>query len=161
MSSPARHVIIVLVVFGLALGVYTSRVQIAQARAEYPSLGEVIYLPDNQILHLVSLGYKNALADLLWVQTVLYFAEHLSTDQKYHWLSTYIDAILSLDDRFKKVYKWAGVVTMYNTFNLSTFKKEDVELRPNRYQMEINNLSEEDAMEKLCLDCSEDISGDI
>jgi len=83
-------------------------------RVGFPEGTDTHYLPPEQALHLFSLGYKEALADLIWVKTVLYFGEKMASNRDYGYLTNYLDAVISLNPYFRRVYLWAGAVTMYN-----------------------------------------------
>lgn len=60
---------------------------------------EVLYLPSGKALNLLSLGYKNVLADILWFKTINYFGRHFRSDQKYIWLGHMCDLVTDLDPR--------------------------------------------------------------
>ncbi|MBU1897428.1 hypothetical protein KKB55_06620 [Myxococcota bacterium] len=74
---------------------------------------EVLYVPNQAVLEVLSLGYHQAAADLLWIRTIGYFADHFDSDRKYQWLEHFIDQILALDPKFKRVYYWAGTNVLY------------------------------------------------
>jgi hypothetical protein len=69
-----------------------------------------IYLPETRFLRLVSLGYENVLADLLWFRTISYFGEHYRSDRVYSWLAQMCDRVTDLDPRAFHVYRFAGMV---------------------------------------------------
>lgn len=85
-----------------------------KARASFPDGMDTYYLPPEGALKVASLGYREALADLIWVKTVLYFGERATTSRDYRYLKRYLDAVLALNPRFRTVYFWAGGVTIYN-----------------------------------------------
>lgn len=98
-------------------------------RADWPPKEEILHLPQKEALRLLSLGYREFVADLVWLRAIAYFGEHLHGDRNYRWLDRYLDTILHLDPRFRTVYRWAGTVTMYN---LRLITREAV-LASNRY----------------------------
>jgi tetratricopeptide (TPR) repeat protein len=69
-----------------------------------------VYLPDTRFLQIVSLGYQNVLADLLWFRTISYFGEHYRSDRTYPWLAHMCDRVTDLDPRAWHVYRFAGMV---------------------------------------------------
>ncbi len=91
---------------------------------------EVLYVPDNRIVRLLTLGYDQAAADLLWVRTLGYFARHFEADRKYTWLEHFIDQILAFDPRFRRVYSWAGSNVLYGR----RFTNENVMLSNRFYE---------------------------
>jgi tetratricopeptide (TPR) repeat protein len=60
---------------------------------------EILYLPKKEALQLLSFGYKQALADVLWMSTVNYFGKHFQSDKKYTWLAHRCELVLTLDPR--------------------------------------------------------------
>ncbi len=72
--------------------------------------GGPIYLPQAQYLRPMSLGYENALADILWFRTISYFGEHYRSDRTYPWLAYMCDLVTDLDPRAAHVYSFAGVI---------------------------------------------------
>jgi tetratricopeptide (TPR) repeat protein len=71
---------------------------------------EVLYLPSGEALELVSFGYRNVLADLLWFNTVNYFGKHYSSDQNYRWLFHMCDLVTTLDPQATHVYEFASIM---------------------------------------------------
>jgi hypothetical protein len=68
------------------------------------------YLPSGTFLKGLSLGFDEALADLLWVRTVGYFGEHVKTDRQYTWLVHMLKLIIALDPRYESPYEFAAVI---------------------------------------------------
>jgi hypothetical protein len=71
---------------------------------------EVLYLPDGRGLNLLSFGYNNLVADLLWFNTINYFGKHFHTDQNYQWLGHMCDLVTSLDSKAKYVYEFCSTM---------------------------------------------------
>lgn len=71
---------------------------------------EFIYLPPTRFLQAVSLGYEQALANLLWFRAINYFGRHYHSDRIYPWLATMCDAVTDLDPRAEHVYRFGGVI---------------------------------------------------
>ncbi len=79
--------------------------------AERPDGGdEPVYLPRAEYLRPMSLGWQNALADLLWFRTISYFGQHYRSDRVYPWLAAMCDLVTDLDPRALHVYRFAGVI---------------------------------------------------
>lgn len=68
------------------------------------------YLPSGTFLKGMAIGYDEALADFLWVQTIGYFGTHARTDQDYRWLTHMLELIIELDPRYESPYEFAGVI---------------------------------------------------
>lgn len=76
---------------------------------------DVYYLPPPAWLRVFSLGYREALADLIWLRTLIYFGDELVHRGGVANLTHYADAMLTLDPYFKQVYRWAATCGVYRT----------------------------------------------
>ena len=83
-------------------------------RATLPPEADLLYLPRTEVLRSISLGHTELVADLVWVRAVVYAGEEMGHHGRMRWLDRYLETIVSLDGDFKRPYKWAGVITMYN-----------------------------------------------
>lgn len=79
-------------------------------RAPAADLAQPIYLPQAQYLQPMALGWRNALADVLWFRTISYFGQHYRSDRTYPWLAHMCDLVTDLDPRAEHVYRFAGVI---------------------------------------------------
>jgi hypothetical protein len=97
----------------LATTVWSHRA-VKQARDEFPRDQDVLYLPPAQHLRPMSLGYREALADLIWIRAVLFTGDRSSAGAGNHvWILEYLEAIHSLAPRFRRPYAWSSVVLLY------------------------------------------------
>ena len=114
--APGRRVSrAVLVAVALGVGVVASTVRgpLASERASMPDDADVLYVPESQYLRPMSLGYDEALADLLWVRALVFTGASLgSTDVAA--VERYANAIAGLAPRFPRVYQWGGVTAVYS-----------------------------------------------
>jgi hypothetical protein len=69
-----------------------------------------VYLPQAKYLRVLSLGYKNVLADILWFRTISYFGQHYRSDRNYPWLAYMCDQVTDLDPGAEHVYRFAGMI---------------------------------------------------
>jgi tetratricopeptide (TPR) repeat protein len=76
---------------------------------------DVYYLPPPKYLVPASLGYREALANLIWSKALIYFGEELRRNRNVNNLYRYTDAMLALDPYFKRVYRWVGSAAIYRT----------------------------------------------
>lgn len=74
---------------------------------------EILYVPHLKVIELLSLNYKQAAADILWLRMIQYFATHLLYDKKYEWMDLFVEQAIALDPRFYKVYLWAAGSLLY------------------------------------------------
>ncbi|HET6584429.1 MAG TPA: hypothetical protein VFG69_13300, partial [Nannocystaceae bacterium] len=73
---------------------------------------DVLYVPPASYLPWMSLGYREALADLLWVRALIYSGEHLK-DPDNAAIDRYVEAINFLSPRFHRPYLWGGITAVY------------------------------------------------
>ncbi len=79
-------------------------------------------LPPSKFLPMLSFGYTELAADMIWIQTISYFAEQLINKQGLPHLQRYTECALALDDRFKAVYRYTP--SMYMTAGDKTTNRE-------------------------------------
>ncbi|MFH1130497.1 MAG: hypothetical protein V1754_04130 [Pseudomonadota bacterium] len=73
--------------------------------------GEDYYLPRKEVLRALSFGYNEFGADLLWVRTIAYFADHWRDKETQH-LHRHLYNILALDEHFKNAYRFGSAMLM-------------------------------------------------
>lgn len=76
--------------------------------ADLDQTREVLYLPNGDALRLLSLGYENALANLLWFNTINYFGKHYARSRDYRWLDHMCTLVLDLNPRASEVYEFCA-----------------------------------------------------
>ena len=96
----------------LVAAMVVSHRAVKQARDEFPRDQDVLYLPPAQHLGPMSLGYREALADLIWIRAVIFAGDQVGgTDHQ--WIMEYLEAIYSLAPQFRRPYAWGGVAFVY------------------------------------------------
>jgi hypothetical protein len=105
----------------LALAVAADRLRtLGQQRyAHAQTYEDIYYLPAPDQLVLASLGHRAALADLIWLKVLIYFGEELHRGRDVSNLFRYTDAMLTLDPRFRRVYRWVASAAIYRTGNVT------------------------------------------
>jgi hypothetical protein len=74
---------------------------------------DVYYLPPSGWLPALSLGYRDALADLVWLKSLLYFTDEILHRGESHYVFEYSKAMLTLDPYFHRVYGWVAMAGVY------------------------------------------------
>lgn len=64
---------------------------------------EMLFIPSPSLAHTVSLGYRNAVADLLWFKTIAYFGSHIEGDRDVSRLDTLCSSIMALNPHAQHV----------------------------------------------------------
>lgn len=83
---------------------------------------DVYYLPPAEWLPVLSLGWDEALADLIWSRALIYFGDELKHKGDVQHVREYGEAMLRLDPDFKAVYSWVATAGTYRTGEV---KEED------------------------------------
>jgi len=69
----------------------------------------MLYLPSGAYLRQIALGYDQAWADILWLRTIGYYADQLTAEGQFKYLSRMLDIITTLDPHFLYPYLFGGV----------------------------------------------------
>ena len=71
-----KEKLILLILFGAAFwGVRKSQRPLDEKRFQSHKLADRFYLPQKEATKALSLGYQTAIADILWVRTVLIYSD--------------------------------------------------------------------------------------
>jgi hypothetical protein len=74
---------------------------------------DIYYLPPPEWLEVMSLGYRRALADLIWLRALIYFGDEFIHEGAVKHVHNYGESMLKLDPDFRRVYRWIGVAGVY------------------------------------------------
>ena len=78
-------------------------------RAAWPRAEDyVFFLPAPDAAPLLAGGYRQVMADITWARALVYYGSSLVGDADFRYLERFIDNVIALDPRFKRVYKWAA-----------------------------------------------------
>ena len=72
-------------------------------------LQRFLYLPDGEYLKIASLGYRELIADLLWIQSIQVMGEKKVSESSGRWLYRALDVITTLDPKFVRAYEAGGL----------------------------------------------------
>jgi hypothetical protein len=100
---------IALLVLLLAAGSWSLRKSDASKPSDWLD-DRLTYVPSGKILKPMVLDMDEAVADLLWIRGMIYFADAYLTRRSYKWLGHIIDVVTTLNPRLHQAYEFAGVV---------------------------------------------------
>jgi len=103
-------VVAALVAAGLA---HLSQRAVDERRHGVDGSSELLFLPSPASFDLVTMGYDEPVADLLWIRAVLLFGEHQGTDPSPawgEWLQGMLEAIAVLDPSWRTPYQYGGTM---------------------------------------------------
>jgi hypothetical protein len=72
-------------------------------------LERLLYLPDGEYLKIASLGYRELIADVLWIQSIQVMGEKKVSESSGRWLYRALDVITTLDPKFVRAYEAGGL----------------------------------------------------
>jgi hypothetical protein len=72
-------------------------------------LERLLYLPQADYLKIASLGYRELIADLLWIQSIQVMGEKKVSEANGRWLYRALDIITTLDPKFVRAYEAGGL----------------------------------------------------
>ncbi len=97
---------------------------------------EGYYLPPAGTLKALAFGYNELAADLLWVRSIAYYADHLTTDRDLRHIERYLKTILALDDRFRAIYKYGpAMITGRGTWRENAHVLQAIELLKRAHEL--------------------------
>lgn len=105
-----------LTIAALALCAYLTRelrLSAFRVNLESQSYEDRYYLPPEGWLPLMSLGFRAALADLIWCRSLVYFGEEMAHRGNVKHAFEYTDAVLTLDPSFRSAYQWISTAALY------------------------------------------------
>jgi len=88
----------------IALQVHLGQWQVPQKKMEH-----LMFLPDAEYLHLASMGYRELVADVLWLQSIQVMGERKVSAAAGRWLYRAFDIITTLDPNFVRAYEAGGL----------------------------------------------------
>lgn len=75
---------------------------------------ELSYFPSGKFLKPIVIEYQTAVADIIYLRAIQYYAQHLMTDRKYIWLDHIFDILISLDPHFVGAYDFGSVILAWD-----------------------------------------------
>ena len=71
---------------------------------------QLTYLPSGKMLKPMVMDLDEAVADLLWIKAMIYFADAYVAGKGYGWLGHMLDIVTTLNPRMHYAYEFGGVV---------------------------------------------------
>lgn len=121
--SSSQTTTIVLVVLA-AICIHSVRAQVAAAHATAKEDSDVNLLPPPKEVVVMSLGYRAALADVLWAQVLVTQGLRTMARRRHDTVGELLDTINELDPEFRDPYLWSDA--LINLQAIAT-TKEDIE----------------------------------
>jgi hypothetical protein len=71
---------------------------------------QLTYLPSGKMLKPMAMDLDEAVADLLWIKAMIYFADSYLAGKGYGWLGHMLDIVTTLNPHMHSAYEFGGVV---------------------------------------------------
>lgn len=113
MQSRIALALVLVLVIAASVPLSLCRLRAHRALLAAQAYEDVYYLPPPGWLPMLSLGYREALADLLWMRALVYFGDEVVHRGELAHVFDYTDALLALDPDFEAVYHWIGTAGVY------------------------------------------------
>lgn len=107
MSSSKRlagPLVAVVVALAAATAAYRARSAIMPSFEALKPTSDVYALPSPEQLTVVSLGYRAALADLIFAHVLVWHGLHFQEKRRFEFAAEYLDAVTTLDPKFRDPY---------------------------------------------------------
>lgn len=106
--------VVIAALLGCSVGAvaYARPRAVANIRAAHVT-SDVFALPPPAMLTVLSLGYRAALADLLYTSTVISHGLHHEEHRRFEFVGQYFDSIVALDPYFCQPYRYADTFIIY------------------------------------------------
>jgi hypothetical protein len=90
---------------GLCIGMVATHISLDGARAGVPKLQRMSYLPDGNVLKVAALGYREVVADALWLQVIQAMGDNRVSTETGQWIYRALDVVTTLDPKFVRAYE--------------------------------------------------------
>ncbi len=119
------------------------RVRLNHRYDEHRPVLDAAEIPTPMAARAASLGHVEWLADVLWVNALLYYGDTINAHSPGRYVARYASAMTSLDPSFRQAYLWAGVAMTMRTTEVAvdevrvatTFLREGVHRFPGDSEM--------------------------
>lgn len=84
-------------------------------RQSWPDEDEFVILPPARTAPFLYAGYNEVAADINWARGLVYYGSAVLGESDLRYLERFIDTVLELDPKFKRVYLWAAAAVTYHS----------------------------------------------
>ena len=123
----SRRLVSLVMVAVLLTGVVVCARVLQQMTRSDPLGRELLYLPTSQMLHLISLGNPELVADLLYLWSIQYYAR-FEPHERFLYLETVYDLITDLDPLYHDAYRIGALTIQIQTGDDETHKQAVIRL---------------------------------
>jgi hypothetical protein len=103
-ARPGRGVVLLLVAALAVLGINETRKNVAGRFSELRETSDAYALPSPEQVVVLSLGYRSALADLIFSHVLVWHGVNFSEKRRLEFAADYLDTVATLDPTFRETY---------------------------------------------------------
>lgn len=96
--------------FVLIMAMCATHAALDQLRERNPVHQRFMYLPDGGLLRTASLGFREFVSDVIWLQIIQATGEKRVSQEAGQWISQALDVVTTLDPTFVSAYEIGGIV---------------------------------------------------
>lgn len=108
--SSALRLLPAALLLGAALGVHALQPLLSERYGEVRRRDDAYYLPGPEMTKVMSLGYRAALADLIFAHVLVSHGQHFQEKRRFEFVANYLDTITTLDPKFREPYRLADTL---------------------------------------------------
>jgi tetratricopeptide (TPR) repeat protein len=95
-----------------AIAISILRTRLVERSQRLRVKSDVYALPSADQLVVASLGYRSALADLLFTSTVISYSIHVQEKRRFEYVGNYLEAVMTLDPSFRTPFLYADTLVV-------------------------------------------------
>lgn len=93
-----------------SLGTYLSVSKLQALKPRQNRFEELLYFPSGIFVRESVVGYRNLVADAIWLEFIQYYGEHRLTDKKFRYLGHILNVLTDLDPKFVSAYTYGALL---------------------------------------------------
>lgn len=109
MTILIRQTVLAMVGLLLVSGSYLMQVRLDQLQGGAQKIQRFAFLPQPEVLKIVSLGYQSIVADFIWLQAIQAMSEKKLSEEAGRWIYRALDVVTTLDPQFVRAYEAGGL----------------------------------------------------
>jgi tetratricopeptide (TPR) repeat protein len=123
--APNKFQLVALLVMAASVAAIAElRAGLAERYHQVRVKNDLYALPAPEQLIVASLGYRSAVADVLYAYTLVWYGTHLQERRRFEYVGNYLDAITTLDSNFRAPFLYADTLV---TMQAEPARREDYE----------------------------------
>jgi len=107
-----KNIIIIIILFVATL--FFAYILQNQPENVNKQMNELLYFPSGTFIKEVSLDYKTTVTNMMWLQVIQYYGEHILTDKNLYQLYNLFNIITDLDPNLMQCYVFGGTIITYD-----------------------------------------------